>query len=178
MGHPIEASRLSKTMTGTIIGALERVRGLFVGPTGLNHSLATIRENYPVPLPAWGELPIEISMAPADLEERSRSTKYPRIALCAERIENGRDERFKRFSGTLRVAADVKVSQDRLDGLTESLYWYVDAVRDVIERHTGCLGDGLVLTGEYDIRVEAAKKGGLYYQQAARVICPVQMSRR
>jgi hypothetical protein len=121
---------------------------------------------------------VEIARAPAEMEEKSRTLKYPRFSIAVEKIQNGRDERFRRFSGTLKVAVEIRVSQDRLDGITESLYWHVDAVRDVIERKAGCLSEGLVLTGEYEVQVEGVKKGGLNFLQSAKVVCPVLMSRR
>lgn len=165
-------------MNGTISHALTCLRDLLTGAEGLGTSLDELRESYPVPLTEWSGTPVDIVRAPAEMDERARTIKYPRIALSVERIENGRAERFNRFAGTLKAAIEIRVSQDRLEGLAESLYWYVDALRDVIERKAGCLADGLVLTGEYEVQVEPAKKGGLNYQQTAKVVCPVVMSRR
>lgn len=165
-------------MQGTISDALEQVRSTLEGSDGLSASLEALRASYPIPLTAWQGTPVEIARAPAEMEEKSRAVKYPRFTIAVERIENGREERFQRFSGTLKVAIEIRVSQDRLDGLTESLHWYVDAVRDVLERKAGCLSEGLVLTGEYEVAVESVKKGGLNFLQSARAVCPVLMSRR
>jgi hypothetical protein len=165
-------------MNGTISHALIRLRDAVTGADGLEASLNTLREYYPVPLNEWSGTAVEIMRTPADLEERARTVKHPRIGLFVERIENGREERFNRFAGTLRAAFEIRVSQDRLEGLAESLYWYVDALRDVIEKKAGCLDEGLVLTGEYEVHVEPVKKGGLNFQQTAKVMCPVVMSRR
>ncbi|NWF84909.1 MAG: hypothetical protein HXY18_13895 [Bryobacteraceae bacterium] len=165
-------------MEGTISDALEKVREALEGSGGLAESLEALRASYPIPLTDWQETRVEIARAPAEMEEKSRTLKYPRYSIAVEKIQNGRDERFRRFSGTLKVAVEIRVSQDRLDGITESLYWHVDAVRDVIERKAGCLSEGLVLTGEYEVQVEGVKKGGLNFLQSAKVVCPVLMSRR
>ncbi len=165
-------------MPGTISEALESVRSALSGNDGVPLSLELLRAEYPIPLMEWQEAPVEIARAPADMEEKSRTLKYPRFSLAVERIQNGRDERFRKFSGTLKVAIEVRVSRDRIEGITESLYWYVDALRDVIERKAGCLGEGLVLTGEYEVLVDGVKKGGLNFLQSAKVVCPVVMSRR
>ncbi|MGC4052233.1 MAG: hypothetical protein QM757_23095 [Paludibaculum sp.] len=42
----------------------------------------------------------------------------------------------------MRLVTEVRVSSDRLEGLAEKLHFQVDAVRDVLERNAGCLGDG------------------------------------
>lgn len=165
-------------MPGTISHALESVRRALSGGDGVSLSLESLRTDYPIPLTEWQETPVEIVRAPAEMEEKSRTVKYPRFSLAVEKIENGREERFRRFSGTLKVAIEVRVSQDRIDGITESLYWYVDALRDVIERKAGCLSEGLVLTGEYEVQMDGVKKGGLNFLQSAKVVCPVVMSRR
>jgi hypothetical protein len=165
-------------MQGTISQALDSLRSALSASDGLGSSLEALRTSYPLPLTEFEGTPVEIIRAPAEMEEKARTVKYPRFALWVEKIENGREERFRRFSGTLKALIEIRVSQDRLEGITESLYWYVDAVRDVIERKAGCLGEGLVLTGEYEVQVEGVKKGGLNYLQSAKVVCPVVMSRR
>ncbi len=165
-------------MNGTISYALTCLRDAITGSEGLEASLNELREYYPVPLTEWSGAAVEIMRAPAEMDEKARTVKYPRIGISVERIENGREERFNRFAGTLKAAVEIRVSQDRLEGLAESLYWYVDALRDVIEKKAGCLADGLVLTGEYEVHVEPVKRGGLNFQQTAKVVCPVVMSRR
>lgn len=165
-------------MQGTISHALESLREALSGEDGLAASLNALRASYPIPLAEVQGIPIEVVRAAAEMDEKARGVKYPRIAISADRIENGREERFRRFAGTLKAAIEIRVSQDRLDGLAESLYWHVDALRDVLERKAGCLDEGLVLTGEYEVLIEGAKKGGLNFLQTARFICPVVMSRR
>lgn len=165
-------------MRGTISEALEALRTQLSAVDGLSSSLDQLRASYPLPLSELGSVPVEIVRVPAEMEEKARSLKYPKFALSIEKIRNGREERFQRFSGTLTAAIEIRVSQDRLEGITESLYWYVDAIRDVIERKAGCLSEDLVLTGEYEVQVEGVKKGGLNYLQSAKVVCPLVMSRR
>lgn len=178
MGSSIQVVEVIQAMNGTISYALTCLRDVITGSDGLEASLSELREHYPVPLTEWSGIAVEIMRTPADLDEKARMVKYPRISLSVERIENSREERFNRFAGTLKAAIEIRVSQDRLEGLAESLYWYVDALRDVIEKKTGCLADGLVLTGDYEVHVEPVRKGGLNFQQMAKVVCPVVMSRR
>jgi len=120
---------------------------------------------------ALADMKVEFVRVPAEIHEKSVSPRHPVVHVYCDQIENRRTEKFRPFSGRMRLVTEVRVSQDRLEGITEALCSFVDALRDVLEKSTGCAGDGMYLDGEYEVAIEAVRKGGLNYQQAAKISC-------
>lgn len=120
---------------------------------------------------ALADQKVEFVRVPAEIHERAVTAKSPVIHVYCDQIENRRTEKFRPFSGRMRLVAEVRVTQDRLEGITESLHMYLDALRDVVERSAGCAGDSMYLDGEYEVTIEAVRKGGLNYQQVAKISC-------
>src|ERR1041385_2755594 len=63
-----------------------------------------------------------------DLSERAQVVKYPAVHVYADRIQNFLTEKFRTFSGKVRTIAEVRVSQDRIEGLEDQLRLYVEAI--------------------------------------------------
>lgn len=120
---------------------------------------------------ALADLKVEFVRVPSEIHEKSVKAKSPVIHVYCDQIENRRTEKFRPFSGRMRLVTEVRVSQDRLEGITEALHVYLDALRDVVEQSAGCAGDGMYLDGEYEVTIEAVRKGGLNYQQVAKITC-------
>lgn len=156
---------------------VERLRDLLQGEAGLRQSVAALRDRPESILRAPEDAQVRIIHTAAELLEKSGVDKYPVFQVYVDRVRNRMTEKFHRFSGTVQVVTEVRVSQDRLEGLTDELQFYADAVADVVERNRGSLGEGMVLSGIYEIAFDPVKKGGLHYQQTARVTCEVDLSR-
>jgi len=120
---------------------------------------------------ALADLKVEFVRVPSDIHEKSVKARSPVIHVYCDQIENRRTEKFRPFSGRMRLVTEVRVSQDRLEGITEALHVYLDALREVVEQSAGCAGDGMYLDGEYEVTIEAVRKGGLNYQQVAKITC-------
>ena len=54
-----------------------------------------------------------------DLTERSQVVKYPAVYVYTNRVRNTLTEKFRNFSGKVRTVAEVRVSQDRLEGIED-----------------------------------------------------------
>src|SRR5262245_37443594 len=52
-----------------------------------------------------------------ELSERAQITKYPVVLVYADRVRNLLTEKFRTFSGKVRTVAEVRVSQDRFEGI-------------------------------------------------------------
>jgi hypothetical protein len=164
-------------MTFTTMEVIDAVRALLEGENGLNASIDELKQNYALDERLPAVAPVQFLRTPAETQEKAWPMKYPVVHVYCDRIESRSGERLRRFSGRVRVVAEVRVSQDRLDEITQSLHHYVDGVRDVLERNTGCLADGLYLSSEYEVQIEPVKKGGLNYLQTAKIACPVMVNR-
>jgi len=144
---------------------------------GLAASIAAMRDEPEQAEALIEERQLGALQAPSDLHDRVGKAAYPVYQVYVERVRNKMTEKFRRFSGTVDVVVEVRVSQDRLEGLTERVQFYADAVTDVMERNRGCVEEGVYLPGTYEVTFEAAKKGGLNVMQTARVKCELEVSR-
>jgi len=98
------------------------------------------------------------------------------VQVYVDRVRNLLTEKFRKFSGKVRTVAEVRVSQDRIEGIEEQLRLYVDAVTQVLEANRGSWGEGAFYTGGYEVTFEPVKHGGKNFLQAAKVVFEVDLS--
>lgn len=164
-------------MTFTIREVLEAVSRVLEGENGLRDSLERLREEYGLAEEhAWPAGVIVLKSAPEHVE-KAWGSRYPAVTLYCDKIRSRPTERLRRFSGEMEAGVEVRVSQDRLEGITDRLHYYTDAVRDALERGRGCIGPGLYLSEEMTVQIDAVKKGGSHFVQSGRVICKVNVNR-
>ena len=156
---------------------IRRFQELLQGEGGIAQSLQELETEGGIRAAELSPIEVAALHIQAELSERAMSVRRPIFHIYCDRIENSGFERFRRFAGLLRIVTEIRLTQDRIHGLTELLHRYVDAVCDVVERTSGCAPEGLVLDGKYEVVLDPIKKGGLAYSQTAKVICPVLVTR-
>ncbi len=164
-------------MTFTIREVLEGIAEVIEGENGLRDSLEQLREPYGLAEEHSWPAGVKVLKAAPDHVEKAWGSRYPALILYCEKVHSRPTERLRRFSGEAQVGVEVRVTQDRLEGITDQLHYYTDAVRDVLERSRGCIGPGLYLSGETAVQVEAVKKGGSHFLQSSRISCTVIINR-
>ncbi len=99
---------------------------------------------------------------PFALAEKAQAVKYPAMYVYTDRVRNLLKEKFRAFSGKVRTVAEVRVSQDRIEGMEEQLRLYVDSVTQVLDANRGSWGAGCVLRGRVRgrLRPGAARRAG------------------
>ena len=102
--------------------------------------------------------------------------KYPVVHVYCDRIQNLLVEKFRRFSGKVRTVAEIRVSQDRIEGLEEQTRLYVDAITQVLDQNRGSWDQGMFYTGGYEVKFEPVQHGGRNLLQIAKVIFEVDLS--
>jgi hypothetical protein len=158
-------------MTSAIQRAVERVRGLLAAETGLAVSLAAL-EDSPYPVEVKAEQ-VTLGAVSAELLEKAGKVRYPLFAVYCNRVTRDGAAKLGGLSEKLRVVVEIRMSQDRLEGLQERLLAALDAVGDVLDRNEGCLDQEAYLSGKRDIEIEAVKHGGSNYLQTAKVTAEV-----
>jgi hypothetical protein len=153
-----------------------KVLGLLTAPPGLNASVATLAEAENLSFPPVAHAQLLSQNVPADLAERSTDTKYPAVNVYCEKIVNQLIEKFRNFSGKAVMVIEVRVSQDRLEGLEDQVQTYVDAVTQVLDQNRGDWGEGMFYTGGYEASIAAVKHGGRNFIQIAKVTFDVGVS--
>jgi len=112
----------------------------------------------------------------SDLAERATGMKYPLVHIYCERFTNSMTEKFRRFSGEARMVMEVRVSQDRIEGLDDRLQAYVDAVTEVLDTNKGPWDSGICYLGGYDVTFGPVKSGGKNFLQTAKVALLLNVS--
>lgn len=154
--------------------ALSLAANRFRAETGLAFTVAAIAEREALPLPALAE--VQVQNVSADLIEKTAGAQYPRMHLYTEKITNSLREKFRTFSGTVRMVAEVRVSQDRIEDVERNLLLYVDAVTDVLDSQRGCWAPGVLYTGGYEATLQPLKHGGKNFLQTAKITFELEVS--
>jgi len=143
---------------------------------GLGPVLAEIDVNAGVEITGIAVESVIAQNAPVALMEKSSAVKYPVVLVYADRVQNLLTEKFRNFSGKVRTVAEVRASQDRIEGLEERVRLYVDAVTQVLDANRGDWGQGLFFTGGYEVKFDPVQHGGRNVLQAAKVVFEVDLS--
>jgi hypothetical protein len=152
------------------------VEFLTASDTGIDQAVAQLAEDSGVALAPIPPTHIVAQNMSFELSERSLVVKYPVVQVYVDRVRNLLTEKFRKFSGKVRTVAEVRVSQDRIEGIEEQLRLYVDAVTQVLEANRGSWGEGAFYTGGYEVTFEPVKHGGKNFLQAAKVVFEVDLS--
>jgi hypothetical protein len=155
------------------IAAVKVVALLMDSSAGLGAVVADIAANAGVELAGIGVI---AQNAPVALMEKSSAMKYPVVLVYSDRVQNMLTEKFRNFSGKVRTVAEVRASQDRIEGLEEGLRLYVDAVTQVLDANRGDWGQGMFFTGGYEVKFDPVQHGGRNVLQVAKVIFEVDLS--
>ena len=157
------------------------VTGIFTGfltdtDTGVNGAVATAAADSGIPLAPIPPAYIIAQNMSFEIAERSSVVKYPVVQVYSDRVRNLLTEKFRTFSGKIRTVAEIRVSQDRIEGLEDQLRLYADAVTQVLDSNRGSWGQGAFYTGGYEVTFDPVKQGGKNFLQVAKVTFEVDMS--
>ena len=153
----------------TFLGILRAEEGLALG-------LANVSAAANIELPSLGDRQILAQNIAFELEEKTAGAQYPSYHIYCEKLSNTLQEKFRTFSGTARMVAEVRVSQDRLEQIESKLQQYVDAVIGVLDLNRGDWGSGMFYSGGYEVVFQPVKHGGKNFLQTAKVTFEVNMS--
>ncbi|MGA2134613.1 MAG: hypothetical protein ABSH50_20190 [Bryobacteraceae bacterium] len=153
-----------------------QVVSLLSGADGLNACAATLALAEGMSVAALGQNQIGGQNASIELTERSTTMVYPAVSVYCEKIVNQLKEKFRDFSGKALIAVEVRVSQDRLDGIEDQLELFVDAVTQVLDQNRGDWGEGMYYTGCYEATLSPVKHGGQNFIQVGKITFEVGVS--
>jgi len=145
-------------------------------PAGLSENLAALSDLQGITLAPIGAKQILAQNVAQELVERSLDVKYPTLLLYCEKITNDLREKFRTFSGKAHLAVEVRVSQDRLEGLEKLLETYIDAVTRILDQNRGDWGNGVFYAGGYEAVFGKMEHGGRNFLQTGKVSFEVAVS--
>jgi len=156
--------------------ASAHVSRLLQGANGANLSLAGLRTAAQTNAMDPGPIQIRPQNVAAELAEEGEIARYPMVLVYCEKVVNSLTEKFRTFSGTVQMTAEVRHSMDRLQGLQDGVELCVEAVTQVLDANRGDWGSGMYYAGGYQVGFSGVKHGGLNYIQAAKVTFEIGVS--
>ena len=163
-------SKIGSAATGKV---LERM----TGPGGVNAGLGAVTEGEPGLARLVDTSQIRAQNVAAQMAEHALGVKYPAVNVYCEKIVNDLRQKFQTFSGQVEMAIEVRQSQDRLEGIEDSLELYVDAAMRMLDGSRGDWGDGMYYGGGYEVAFGAVKQGGKNFIQVAKVTFQIGVNR-
>jgi len=145
--------------------------------TGVNSTLAALVGVGNAPPPVIDALQMRIQNVAPDLMERAETVSYPAVNIYCEKLANALTEKSRSFSGTARVAVEVRHSHDRLQCLQGALELFADAIAQTLSANRGDWGNGLYYAGVYEISYSPVKQGGRNFVQSAKITLEIGVSR-
>jgi hypothetical protein len=154
--------------------AVTHLRGLFLAVDGLNSEVGLIAARDGVELAGFSEGSVLVQNVASDVADENVPVLYPGVYLYSERLENHQVEKFRRFSGSVLVVAEVRVSGERFTELEGQLARYVEAVGAVLGNSQGSWTENVAFGGAYEARFERIRLGGKNFVQSARIEIELQ----
>jgi hypothetical protein len=146
------------------------------GPSGVNAGLAALTQGNQF-AGVVDASQVRTQNVAAEMAERALGVKYPAVNVYCEKIVNDLRQKFQTFSGQVEMAIEVRQSQDRLEGIEDSLELYVDAAMRMLDGSRGDWGDGMYYGGGYEVAFGAVKQGGKNFIQVAKVTFQIGVNR-
>lgn len=150
---------------------------LLTGKSGVNFYLSGAVRDNGQPFTPLNNTQVRAQNVAPDIADQSNTMQYPAVNVYCEKIVNSLVEKFRSFSGNVQAVVEARHSQDRLDGLQDTLENYVDAILQVLNANRGDWGSGMFYCGEYQVVFGAVKHGGKNFQQVAKVTFEIGVSR-
>ena len=163
-------------MIGIANTATAQIVQVLTAPTGLSTSVPALAQAANVSLAAISSAQLFTGNVSSDLAEKAGDVKYTAFYVYCDKIANTLKEKFRTFSGRIRLAVEIRVSQDRLEGIDQQLQLYAEAVTQVLDANRGDWGQGLFYTGGYEVSFGPVKHGGRNFIKNATVTIEVDGS--
>ena len=156
------------------LAAMEYLRGLLLAGEGLSYQVGLIAARDGVELAGFSEGSVLIQNVASDLADENVPVSYPVVYLYCERMDNRLIEKFRKFSGSVAVAVELRVSGERFADFEAKLSRYLEALGVVLGNNQGSWTDNVAFDGAYEVRLERIRLGGKNFVQSARVSVELQ----
>ena len=163
-------------MTSIAASATLKIVQLLTSPGGLNATISAMAQETTVSLQPVPTKQFFTNNVASDIAEKSEEVKYTAVYVYCDKIANTLTEKFRSFSGHLQMAIEIRVSQDRLDGVEQSAQLYAESVTQTLNQIRGDWGQGLFYAGQYDVSFGPVKHGGRNFIKAIKITFPVEAS--
>ena len=145
-------------------------------PAGLSENLGAVAELQGLTLAPIEANQMFTQSVAQKLVERAVDMKFPTLLLYCEKITNDLREKFRTFSGKAHMVIEVRMSRDRVEGVSDLLQTYVDVVTRILDQNRGDWGNGMFYTGGYQAVFGQVEHGGRNFIQTGKITFEVAVS--
>jgi hypothetical protein len=156
--------------------AAQKVSGLLTNSNALQQTVANLASACGVTVPSISSAQVVMSSVSADLGDMNLQLAYPRICIYSSAVKNTQIEKFRSFSGSVTITAEVFASGNLISDIDQWIHFYVEGVTQILRQNIGDWGDGMFFPGTYDVQLQATKTGGLGFVESAKVSCIINVS--
>ncbi len=156
--------------------ATQKTAALLTGANGLPAVLAGLAADTAGSQLLYQTLNVLTQNVAPEISDRALGLDYPAVYIYCGKLSNSLQEKFRTFSGQAEMMAEVRVTQDRLDGLENMSALMADAVTQVLDGSRGDWGDGYFYAGGYEVQYGPAKAGGRNFLQTAKISFDLEIS--
>ena len=160
----------------TLLG-LQKVSALLTTTDALSGALQSLNNQFNLKAPLIRSDNVVLSAASVEIGDRNVQLSYPRVCLYSTGVKNSREEKYRAFSGTVSLIAEILASGNLVNDTDEWVHYYVEALTSLLRESAGDWGDGVFFGGAYEVQIQTPKVGGFGFVQAAKVNFSLFVSR-
>ncbi len=157
--------------------AAQSVAALLTASTGVSAEIQELAVESQLAIPAIPSNQIYLSSAPASAADLQQELGYPRISIFSSKVKNTQVEKFRSFSGSAVVTAEIAITSNLINEVDTYIHFYLEAIANVLQRNRGDWGNGICFFGTYDSEIQPPKTGMGGFVQIARINFEVGVSR-
>jgi hypothetical protein len=157
--------------------AAQKVADLLTTNDALLQQITSLSAANNVVLPVIPSAQVILSSVDPNIGDDNVQLTYPRICVYPWTAKNAKIEKFRSFSGTVSVIAEVWASGELVQQIDQWIHFYVDAYSTLLRQNVGDWGDGVFFSGIYEVQFQAPKAGGFGFVESAKVTSTLNLSR-
>ncbi|HEX7363296.1 MAG TPA: hypothetical protein VF283_22630 [Bryobacteraceae bacterium] len=156
--------------------AAQKVANLLTTGDVLSNEIQSLSSANNIIVPPISTSQVILSSVDPNLGDDNVQLTYPRICIYPWTVKNTKAEKFRSFSGTVAVVAEIWASGNLVQQIDEWIHFYVEAYTLLLRENTGDWKDGMFFSGIYDVQFQSPKAGGLGFVESAKVTCVLNVS--
>jgi hypothetical protein len=156
--------------------AAKKLLSLLTNDDALTSSISALSMEAGIVVPPLVSSQVVLNSASNDIADKEILLSYPRICLYSNQIKNAQREKFRSFSGSVAVVAEVWASGNLIGDADQWIHFYVEGLTAILRANIGDWGDGFSFSGVYDVQIQPPKAGGFGYTELAKLTCSLDVS--
>ncbi|HMF74211.1 MAG TPA: hypothetical protein VK604_00975 [Bryobacteraceae bacterium] len=156
--------------------AVQKLFDLLTDDNSLMAAIDLLAAETGIAVPPITSNQVVLNSAGNETADKEILLSYPRICLYSSQIRNAQRERFRSFSGSIAVVAEVWASGSLVGDADRWIHFYVEGLTSILRANIGDWGDGFSFSGIYDVQLQPPKGGGFGYVELAKLTCNLDVS--